>query len=256
MSRFDRFMVANAIGTNRKLRRLPVAQRWVYVAGVLAIASQSPLRGALLIADDEPATAEDIAQEATVKVADARAALSSFRKLGMLEVDENGIEWVHDWDAMNPSPKPSDTPAAARERKRRQRDRERGAKRDNGVTSRDCHAPEVEVEEQQPPQPPASGGSNALRVVDEFAPAKPATKRRTDIAEYDAAIAEWTARHFPNSTDPRGVAAIVTDASAAGPGSQRRPVTAADVEAFARRRGPTWTALLGLHDNTPIEGAA
>jgi hypothetical protein len=107
-----------------------------------------------------------------------------------------------------------------------------------------------------PPLPPASGGSNVLRVVDEFAPVKPATKRRTDIAEYDTAIAEWTARHFPNATDPRGVAAIVTDASAAGPGSQRRPVTAADVEAFARRRGPTWTALLGLHDNTPIEGAA
>ena len=53
-AKFDRFMVVNDIGTGRKLRRLPVVQRWTYVAGVLAIASQSPIRGALLIHDGEP----------------------------------------------------------------------------------------------------------------------------------------------------------------------------------------------------------
>lgn len=135
---FDRFMVSNSIGTNRKLRRLPVTQRWVYVAGVLALASQSPIRGALLITDGEPVTAEDLAEEATVKLADARAALESFRRLGMLDRDDHGIEWVHDWDTMNPSPKPSDSPDATRARKRAQRERDKAAR--NGVTSRAGHA--------------------------------------------------------------------------------------------------------------------
>lgn len=157
---FDRFMVSNSIGTNRKLRRLPVAQRWVYVAGVLALASQSPIRGALLITDAEPATDEDVAQEATVRLADARAAMESFRRLGMLERDADGVEWVHDWDSMNKDPKPSDSPDATRARKRAQRAKHKAqchadVTRDNGK----CHAPEVEVKERKdPPNPPLRGG--------------------------------------------------------------------------------------------------
>lgn len=144
---FDRFMVANGIGTNRKLRRLPVEQRWAYVAGVLALASQSPIRGALLITDGEPVTAQDIAHEATIKPAQAAAALASFRKLGMLERDEHGIEWVHDWDRLNPSPKPSDSPDATRARKRDQRARDKAAS--GGVTSHPSHAmSRREVEEE------------------------------------------------------------------------------------------------------------
>ena len=95
---FDKFMVSNSIGTNRKLRRLPVAQRWVYVAGVLALASQSPIRGALLITDGEHVTAEDVAAEATVKVSEARAALTSLRYYGMLLLDEHGVDWLPDWE--------------------------------------------------------------------------------------------------------------------------------------------------------------
>lgn len=103
-----------------------------------------------------------------------------------------------------------------------------------------------------PPLPPASGGSDGLRLVDDVAPLKPATTRRTDIAEYEAAIAAWTARHFPNAQDPRGVASVIADAPTCQP---NRAVTAADVEEHARRRGPVWMNLLGLTD-PPIEGAA
>lgn len=196
---FDCFMVESRIGTNRKLRRLPVVQRWTFVAGVLALAAQSPLRGALLITDGVPVTAEDVAKEATVPVRDARAALGSLRELGMLELDEHGVEWVHDWDTINPDPRPSDSREATRERKRRQRAKARSTAvsparerftsvsrafhepfhdqdlsvsrtfhgaahaphqtpterqipthvtRDIGVTSRECHAPEEEGEEE------------------------------------------------------------------------------------------------------------
>lgn len=177
MSRkFDRFMVHIGIGTNRKLRRLPAVQRWVYVAGVLSLAAQSPIRGALLIADGEPATAEDIAEEATVPVKDARAALASLRRLGMLDRDSDGVEWVHDWDRLNPDPKPSDSPEAARERKRQQRKRERPSHadvtrdrgRDNSVTSRESHAPEVEggsKKERNPPVPPLRGGDQRRKAA-------------------------------------------------------------------------------------------
>jgi hypothetical protein len=157
---FDRYMVQIGIGTNRKLRRIPVAQRWAYVAGVLSLAAQSPMRGALLIADGEPVTDTDLAEEATIPVKDARAALASFRRLGMLEKDDQGVEWVHDWDSLNRDPKPSDSPEETRERKRRQRARERGSRSESetapppprdtpaAVTrdSEESHDPEVEVE--------------------------------------------------------------------------------------------------------------
>jgi hypothetical protein len=74
-----------------KLRRLPVAQRWLWVV-VLAMARQSPVPGHLLIAvaDDEvdPVTAEDLADAAAVKVAEVRAGLKAFRRMGMLTRDE------------------------------------------------------------------------------------------------------------------------------------------------------------------------
>jgi hypothetical protein len=150
---FDRFMVQVGIGTNRKLRRLPAVQRWAYVAGVLSLAAQSPMRGSMLIHDGEHATAQDVAEEATISLRDAGKALEAFRRFGMLERDEQGVEWVHDWDRLNPEPKPSDSPDATRERKRRERARQRLAAgrhasvtRDMGVTSRGSHAPEEEGE--------------------------------------------------------------------------------------------------------------
>lgn len=172
MSRqFDRFMVDVAIGTNRKLRRLPVVERWVYVAGVLSIAAQSPMRGALLITDGEAATASDIAAQATVPVRHARSTLASLTRLGMLDEDAEGVLWVHDWDKINPEPKPSDSPAATRERKRRQREAQRqsvSVTRDLGVTPPQSHAPEVEggkLEVGSTPQPPQAGGRQRTRLA-------------------------------------------------------------------------------------------
>jgi hypothetical protein len=197
---FDRFMVSNSIGTNRKLRRLPVAQRWIYVAGVLALASQSPIRWALLITDGEPVTAEDLAQEATVKLSDAKAALASFRRFGMLERDADGVDWVHDWDSMNKDPKPSDSPDATRARKRAQRDREREGRHAN--VTRDnpgCHAPEVEERKKEKPPVGPQGGNNNIDEVSmgDAAPSRPASSRKRDLEEFAAEMGRWSSTHFP-----------------------------------------------------------
>ena len=238
-ARFDRFMVSNSIGTNRKLRRLPVAQRWVYVAGVLALASQSPIRGALLITDGEPVTAEDIAQEATVKVSEARAALASFRRFGMLDTDAHGVEWVHDWDAMNRDPKPSDSPEARRARKRAQRDREqrdRHADVTRDIT--DCHTPEGEVEgeEQHPPNPPLRGGHS-----DDPFPSRPDGNRKRDSDDHKAAVDDWVYRHFPDS-EP---GAVVGAVSWLGTRNGITEVTPDALRRFAAT-SDTWAEPLGL----------
>ena len=203
MSRgFDRYMVQVGVGTNRKLRRLPVVQRWAYVAGVLSLAAQSPIRGALLIADGEPVTEQDVAEEATIPLRDAKAALASLRRLGMLDRDSDGVEWVHDWDALNPDPKPSDSPEATRERKRKERARKQ-AERNGGhanvtdesrVTPPAGHAPEVEEEgKSDPPNPPLRGGSDF--------PVPPAGGRARERSAFNVRCATLAAELFP--TAPR-----------------------------------------------------
>lgn len=243
---FDRFMVAVDVGTNRKLRRLPVAQRWVYVAGVLALAAQSPWRGALLIALDEPATDDDVALQATVPVKDARAALTALRGLGMLERDEDGVEWVRDWDKMNPEPRASDSAEATRERKRLQRERARQAAasraghadvtRDPQAESRDTvrdvtrdlavgHGPEVEVEveeEEQPPLPPEGG-------------------RARDRSTWEAEMVAWSQRHFP------GVNADLVKALAGWLRGRGAPLTAAAMRAYAAEH-EQWSDVLAVEE--------
>ncbi len=122
---WDRFMISVEIGNNRKLSRLPAAQRWVYVAGVLAIAAKSPIRGALMIPPAERATIADVANQAGVTRTAARNTLERLRKLGMIESSEElgGIEVVHDWRVYNPGP-PARSTEGERLRKASQRARE------------------------------------------------------------------------------------------------------------------------------------
>lgn len=87
---------------DRKLRRIPPTQRWVWVV-VLALARQSPLPGYLLLADDGnktvPLDFKDISDAAAVKPSDVRAALKAFEDLGMIEKDPNmGAMKVRKWN--------------------------------------------------------------------------------------------------------------------------------------------------------------
>lgn len=116
-------MVEYKIGGAPKLAALPTGQRWVYVAGVLALAAQSPIRGTLLLPDLSHADHRAIARAASVTPALAQKALKSFRDLGMLEPEEEfGFEVVHDFKVHNPD-QPARSPEGERQRKREQRAR-------------------------------------------------------------------------------------------------------------------------------------
>lgn len=164
---FDRFMVDVEVGRNLKLGRLKPAERWVYVAGVLPIAAKSEVRGAMLVGST-PATDGDIARQADVPLATARAALRHLRELGMLDRDDAlGTEWVHDFEEYNPEPKQDRT---AKDRAKRYRERQ-AAKRDvtpasrrddrdaNGVRHGTVTPPEVEGGKEEE-------GTTSLRSVD------------------------------------------------------------------------------------------
>jgi hypothetical protein len=160
---FHKFMVDEEIGRNLKLARLTHTERWCHVAGVLAIASKSPIRGCLLLGEERAETF-DIAKQADVPLKVAASAMTKLRDLGVLcWDDEYGCERVHDWDDWNPAPK-RDATAAERQRRRRDRLRQEAANR-NGhanvtplsrTASRLRHAPEVEVEGEELPSGPTS----------------------------------------------------------------------------------------------------
>lgn len=123
---YDCFLVHEKIGADVRLRRLPPDERWVYVAGVLALAAQSPRRGWLLVADGLPATTADIAFEAGVSESVAASALESCRRFGLVTTDGD-VERPASWDTWQPAPRHSETRAAWKERKRRERERKQTA---------------------------------------------------------------------------------------------------------------------------------
>jgi hypothetical protein len=116
---FDRYFIRVGSGRDRKILRLSPAERLAWFVGVLDIAAESPVRGALLIADGEPATAEDVAITAGVTLRVARAALDKLHDLTLLE-DVDGITFVRNWDDHQPERR-HDPTAAERQRRYREK---------------------------------------------------------------------------------------------------------------------------------------
>ncbi len=88
-----------------KLRRLPPAQRWVWIA-VLVCARSSPVPGTLLVSVSETfqkqevvaLSVEDLADAAKVGVEEVSSALSAFERQDMIEMDEKtGAITVKHW---------------------------------------------------------------------------------------------------------------------------------------------------------------
>jgi hypothetical protein len=192
---YDAFLVKTGLANTRKFRRLTAAEGWCAVMGVWSIAAQATPRGYLLIADGEPATEKDFAEEAKVTVAVARSTVKKMRALGMIEIDNvMGIDHVHDWHEIQKDPKPSDSPAAWRERKREERARKRGQQKDSTPMSLDGHTdvprdnkashadvtPPIEVKGskgiEEPPDPPQGG-------------------RSRDQQKWEIEMAAWVAAH-------------------------------------------------------------
>lgn len=145
---YDRFMVDVRNGTSFKLAALSHAHYRAFFSAVVPIAAMSQMRGAFMV-DDEPATAEHMrVASPKLTLAECATALDVFRKAGLLDRDEDGIEWVHHFEEWNPEPKKDSTNA---ERQQRYRAKQRALRNaSNAVTGRDGNGevtpPEVEVE--------------------------------------------------------------------------------------------------------------
>ena len=77
---------------DQKLRCVPPAQRWVWVA-ILAAARQSPIPGALMVSERRPMEDYALADLAGVPVRDVRKALVAFCHDDMIEIDETIGAW-------------------------------------------------------------------------------------------------------------------------------------------------------------------
>lgn len=87
-----------AVTSDRKLRRLRPAQRWLWVA-ILAAARQSPVAGVLLIAEGQPMDDRDLSDVAAMPAREIRATLPAFEEAGMLDHDpETGAWRVRNWN--------------------------------------------------------------------------------------------------------------------------------------------------------------
>lgn len=74
-----------------KLRRLPPAQRWLWV-GVLTLARTSPEPGRLVIGGNVAATLQDVSDIAAIPMQDVEAGMAAFEAQGM--VAREGDVWV------------------------------------------------------------------------------------------------------------------------------------------------------------------
>jgi DNA replication protein DnaD len=83
--------------SDRKIRRLPPAQRWLWVT-VLSIARSSPEPGKLLLSKDVPVTIDDLVDSAAITKKDVVAGVEAFVDQKMLHLDGE-VYVVSHWDA-------------------------------------------------------------------------------------------------------------------------------------------------------------
>lgn len=81
---------------DRKLRRLPAEQRWLFVA-VMCIARRSPKPGYLLLSDGVPVMEGDLVDEAAVTPKAVKDGMKSFIDQNMVHI-EGGVYVVTNWD--------------------------------------------------------------------------------------------------------------------------------------------------------------
>lgn len=80
---------------DKKIRQLPVSQRWLWVT-ILALARESEEPGKLLKWGDVPMNKQDLAQAAGVELSDVTVGLRTFRDTGMIHA-EGSVIVVSNW---------------------------------------------------------------------------------------------------------------------------------------------------------------
>lgn len=169
--------------SDKKLRRIARDnnESMAHVLGVWAIvlsmASDSPVRGQLLISNDVPATIEDIEDAAGCNVT------ATFQKLlvtGLVtELVTNDGKTVYIIPAWDKRQFDSDSSAT---RVRKHRERQKAAKSNDGVTlqKRFCNAPDTDTDTDSNTNVPASAGSASA----ELTPPPPATSLSSQFHAY------------------------------------------------------------------------
>lgn len=84
------------IKNDRKLRRLPPGQRWLWVV-MMALAKESPRPGWLLLSEGVPVTIDDLSDEAAITADEVTGGIEMFIKQNMLE-EVDGVYHLINWD--------------------------------------------------------------------------------------------------------------------------------------------------------------
>lgn len=103
---------------DRKLRRHPVAFRWVWIT-LLCLASDSPERGRLLMSGGLPLTVTDIADAASLPEEEVGKAIDAFLEQGMLAEDDGAL-LILKWGERQYEDSSAERTRRYRERKKKQ----------------------------------------------------------------------------------------------------------------------------------------
>lgn len=128
--------------TDRKIRRLKIEHRWLWVV-VLCAARQSPVEGVLVLSEREPIEPADLADMGALTERQVVSGLKALEAAGLIEMDSNIGAWsVPKWgDRQYKSDNSTARVTAMRERQRRS-DETLQARSSDGPSN----APETETE--------------------------------------------------------------------------------------------------------------
>lgn len=71
---------------DRKIRRLPISYKWIWII-MLCLAKESPEEGKLLLSENIPVNLEDISDYAQLEIEEIKKAIEMFKKLNMVHED-------------------------------------------------------------------------------------------------------------------------------------------------------------------------
>lgn len=81
---------------DRKIRRLPIPYKWVWII-MLCMAKESPQEGKLLLSENVPVNLEDISDYAQVEIEEIKKAIDIFKKFNMVH-EEGDIYVITNWN--------------------------------------------------------------------------------------------------------------------------------------------------------------
>lgn len=214
---FDRVMVHHDLASNLKLIDFTDSEVKAFVLGVLPIASMADMRGAFTVGK-APATAAHVAEQARVTKRVGTSTIAKLRDVGILELHDDGVEWVHDFHEYNPAPKVDDTSAERakkyRESQKAKRDASRPVTRD--VTPRHGTVTPTKVEGEVEAEGTAfTAGLTSQGGSGSFAFGDPGPDGTEYMPEWGGTVAQFDEQHPPSNVtgifdgktgDQRGVA--------------------------------------------------